>query len=106
MILNATTTAFILFCAAPQEEIEKYKLGSSKTFQYLNQSKCYELADISDSREYLATRKAIDIVGISQKEQEAISELLLQFFILGILILPKERKLIHQFQKMTKPNST
>ncbi|CAJ1961119.1 unnamed protein product [Sphenostylis stenocarpa] len=45
---------FYFLCAAPQE------------------SKCYELADINDSREYLATRRAMDIVGISQKEQEAI----------------------------------
>ncbi|RHN49424.1 putative myosin ATPase [Medicago truncatula] len=63
---------FYLLCAAPQEEIEKYKLGHPKTYHYLNQSKCYELADISDAREYLATRRAMDIVGISQKEQEAI----------------------------------
>ncbi|XP_058738676.1 myosin-11-like [Vicia villosa] len=63
---------FYLLCAAPAEEIEKYKLGHPKTFHYLNQSKCFELADISDSREYLATRRAMDIVGISQKEQEAI----------------------------------
>ncbi|WVY94150.1 hypothetical protein V8G54_033238 [Vigna mungo] len=63
---------FYFLCAAPQEEIDKYKLGSPTTFHYLNQSKCYDLADISDSREYLATRRAMDIVGISQKEQEAI----------------------------------
>ncbi|MCH83731.1 DIL domain myosin family protein, partial [Trifolium medium] len=63
---------FYLLCAAPQEEIEKYKLGHPKTFHYLNQSKCFELADISDAREYLATRRAMDIVGISAKEQEAI----------------------------------
>ncbi|KAG2402223.1 Myosin-11 Myosin XI [Vigna angularis] len=53
-------------------EIEKYKLGNPKSFHYLNQSKCYELADVSDAREYLATRRAMDIVGISQKDQEAI----------------------------------
>ncbi|KAG4997597.1 hypothetical protein JHK85_029036 [Glycine max] len=54
------------------EEIEKYKLGNPRSFHYLNQSKCYELADVSDAREYLATRRAMDIVGISQKDQEAI----------------------------------
>ncbi|QCE07444.1 DNA topoisomerase III [Vigna unguiculata] len=63
---------FYLLCAAPHEEIEKYKLGNPKSFHYLNQSKCYELADVSDAREYLATRRAMDIVGISQKDQEAI----------------------------------
>ncbi|CAL0300015.1 unnamed protein product [Lupinus luteus] len=53
-------------------EVEKYKLGNPRSFHYLNQSKCYELADVSDAREYLATRRAMDIVGISQKDQEAI----------------------------------
>ncbi|KAF1878634.1 hypothetical protein Lal_00047305 [Lupinus albus] len=63
---------FYLLCNAPQEEVEKYKLGNPRSFHYLNQSKCYELADVSDAREYLATRRAMDIVGISQKDQEAI----------------------------------
>uniref|UniRef100_M4EPL9 Myosin motor domain-containing protein n=1 Tax=Brassica campestris TaxID=3711 RepID=M4EPL9_BRACM len=45
---------FYLLCAAPQE------------------SKCYELVGISDAHDYLATRRAMDIVGISEKEQEAI----------------------------------
>ncbi|KAL2325369.1 hypothetical protein Fmac_024427 [Flemingia macrophylla] len=53
-------------------EVGKYKLGNPKSLHYLNQSKCYELADISDAREYLAIRRAMDIVGISQKDQEAI----------------------------------
>ncbi|KAG5391083.1 hypothetical protein IGI04_032624 [Brassica rapa subsp. trilocularis] len=55
-----------------EQEIEKYKLGHPKTFHYLNQSKCYELVGISDAHDYLATRRAMDIVGISEKEQEAI----------------------------------
>ncbi|KAL9248001.1 hypothetical protein vseg_021368 [Gypsophila vaccaria] len=63
---------FYLLCAAPQEEVEKYKLQYPKSFHYLNQSKCYELDGISDARDYLATRRAMDIVGISEKEQEAI----------------------------------
>ncbi|XP_010553755.1 PREDICTED: myosin-11 [Tarenaya hassleriana] len=63
---------FYLLCAAPQEEVEKYKLGHPKTFHYLNQSKCYELVGVSDAHDYLATRRAMDIVGISEKEQEAI----------------------------------
>ncbi|KAJ6434238.1 hypothetical protein OIU84_017858 [Salix udensis] len=63
---------FYLLCAAPQEEVEKYKLGSPKSFHYLNQSTCFELAGVSDAHDYLATRRAMDIVGISAKDQEAI----------------------------------
>lgn len=51
------------------QEREKYKLGSPETFHYLNQSKCYKLDGISDAEEYLATRRAMDIVGISEDEQ-------------------------------------
>ncbi|KAL3644945.1 hypothetical protein CASFOL_010125 [Castilleja foliolosa] len=63
---------FYLLCSAPQEEVEKYKLGPTKTFHYLNQSNCHELVGVSDAHDYLATRRAMDIVGISQKEQDAI----------------------------------
>ncbi|KAL0337242.1 UNVERIFIED_CONTAM: Myosin-17 [Sesamum calycinum] len=60
---------FYLLCAAPAEEREKYKLGSPESFHYLNQSKCYTLDGVSDAEEYLATRRAMDIVGISEEEQ-------------------------------------
>ncbi|CAI8603321.1 unnamed protein product [Vicia faba] len=65
---------FYLLCAAPQEEIEKYKLGNPKLFHYLNQSQCYELADVNDAHEYLATCRAMGIVGISQKDQVFLSQ--------------------------------
>lgn len=55
-----------------KQEIEKYKLGHPKTFHYLNQSKCFELVGISDAHDYIATRRAMDIVGISEKEQVGI----------------------------------
>ncbi|OIW20881.1 hypothetical protein TanjilG_24959 [Lupinus angustifolius] len=84
---------FYLLCAAPPEEIEKYKLGHPKTFHYLNQSKCYELTDISDSREYLATRRAMDIVGISQKEQEAIFRVVAAILHIGNIDFAKGKEI-------------
>ncbi|XP_028065705.1 myosin-16-like [Camellia sinensis] len=60
---------FYLLCAAPPEEVAKYKLGDPKSFHYLNQSNYYDLVGISDAHDYLATRRAMDIVGISQKDQ-------------------------------------
>ncbi|KAL0710643.1 hypothetical protein Bca4012_017621 [Brassica carinata] len=53
-------------------EIERYKLGEPSTFHYLNQSNCYALSALDDAKEYLATRKAMDVVGISSEEQDAI----------------------------------
>ncbi|TQE04769.1 hypothetical protein C1H46_009622 [Malus baccata] len=63
---------FYLLCASPPEERDKFKLGDPKQFHYLNQSSCYELDGIDDGEEYLATRRAMDIVGISEEEQDAI----------------------------------
>lgn len=62
------------------QEIAKYKLGNPKSFHYLNQSNCYELVGVSDAHDYLATRRAMDIVGISEKEQVRIQLCLLHIF--------------------------
>ncbi|XP_011007728.1 PREDICTED: myosin-17-like isoform X1 [Populus euphratica] len=74
---------FYLLCAAPHEDIERYKLGSPKSFHYLNQSNCYELDGVNDSHEYLATRRAMDIVGISDQEQEGIFRVVAAILHLG-----------------------
>ncbi|XP_035843950.1 myosin-9 isoform X7 [Helianthus annuus] len=74
---------FYLLCAAPQEEVKKYKLGDPKSFHYLNQSNCYELVGVNDAHDYLATRRAMDVVGISQKEQDAIFRVVASILHLG-----------------------
>ncbi|XP_075100951.1 myosin-9-like isoform X2 [Nicotiana tabacum] len=74
---------FYLLCAAPQEEIKRYKLRDPKSFHYLNQSNCYELVGVSDAHDYLEIRRAMDIVGISEKEQEAIFRVVASVLHLG-----------------------
>lgn len=74
---------FYLICAAPQEVKDKYKLTSPQSFHYLNQSDCYELDGVDDSLEYLATIRAMDIVGISESEQEAIFRVVAAILHLG-----------------------
>jgi myosin heavy subunit len=39
------------------------------SFHYLNQSICIDVEGIVDAQEYLATRRAMDIVGINEEEQ-------------------------------------
>ncbi|KAK4363628.1 hypothetical protein RND71_018869 [Anisodus tanguticus] len=70
-------------------EVEKYKLGDPKSFHYLNQSSCYDLVGVSDAQDYLATRRAMDIVGISEKEQEAIFRVVASVLHLGNLQFAK-----------------
>ncbi|KAH9318468.1 hypothetical protein KI387_020237 [Taxus chinensis] len=74
---------FYMLCAAPPEEVAKYKLGDPRTFHYLNQSNCYEVSTINDAREYLETRNAMDVVGISPEEQEAIFRVVAAILHLG-----------------------
>ncbi|KAF1898314.1 hypothetical protein Lal_00033081 [Lupinus albus] len=74
---------FYMLCAAPSEDIKKYKLGNPRTFHYLNQSNCYELEGLDESKEYSATRSAMDVVGISSEEQDAIFRVVAAILHLG-----------------------
>jgi hypothetical protein len=51
------------------QDLKKYKLGDPSSFHYLNQSACIEVDGINDAEEYLATRNAMDTVGITEQEQ-------------------------------------
>ncbi|XP_037496894.1 myosin-12 isoform X2 [Jatropha curcas] len=74
---------FYMLCAAPPEDAKKFKLGDPRTFHYLNQSNCYKVANVDDAREYLETRNAMDILGISQDEQDAIFRVVAAILHLG-----------------------
>ncbi|PPS17756.1 hypothetical protein GOBAR_AA02779 [Gossypium barbadense] len=62
---------------------EKFKLGDPKSFHYLNQSSCYALDGVDDAQEYLATIRAMDVVGISEEEQEGIFSVVAAILHLG-----------------------
>lgn len=51
------------------QDAKKFKVVDPRTFHYLNQTNCYEVANVDDAREYLETRNAMDIVGINVEEQ-------------------------------------
>ncbi|CAA0835013.1 Myosin family protein with Dil domain [Striga hermonthica] len=84
---------FYLLCAAPPEEREKYKLGNPESYHYLNQSKCYKLEGVSDTEEYLATRRAMDIVGISEEDQDAIFRVVASILHLGNIEFSKGKEI-------------
>ncbi|GAV80711.1 Myosin_head domain-containing protein/IQ domain-containing protein/DIL domain-containing protein [Cephalotus follicularis] len=73
---------FYQLCASGRD-VEKYKLGHPSHFHYLNQSQIYELDGLSSAEEYMKTRRAMDIVGISPEEQEAIFRTLAAILHLG-----------------------
>ncbi|XP_058078389.1 myosin-15 isoform X2 [Magnolia sinica] len=73
---------FYHLCASGKDA-EKYKLGHPSNFHYLNQSKIYDLDGVSNADEYTRTRRAMDIVGISLEDQEAIFRTLAAILHLG-----------------------
>ncbi|XP_071741692.1 myosin-17-like [Rutidosis leptorrhynchoides] len=84
---------FYHLCAAPPEDREKFKLESPQSYHYLNQSKSYELEGVSDAHEYLATRRAMDIVGISEEEQDAIFRVVAAILHLGNIEFAKGKEI-------------
>ncbi|GAB2254307.1 hypothetical protein Droror1_Dr00022116 [Drosera rotundifolia] len=74
---------FYMLCAAPKEDVERFKLGNPKIFHYLNQSHCHRLDGIDDAEEYIATRRAMGIVGINPEEQDAIFRVVAAILHLG-----------------------
>ncbi|KAL5159985.1 Myosin-12 [Glycine soja] len=74
---------FYMLCAAPPEDVKKYKLGDPRQFHYLNQSNCYQVLNVDDAKEYLEIKNAMDIVGISQEEQDAIFRVVAAILHLG-----------------------
>ncbi|KAK4768221.1 hypothetical protein SAY87_003362 [Trapa incisa] len=84
---------FYMLCAAPPEDIKRYKLGHPKTFRYLNQSKCFELEGLNEAKEYAATRRAMEVVGISANEQDAIFRVVAAILHLGNIEFVKGKEI-------------
>ncbi|XP_022682843.1 myosin-17 isoform X6 [Setaria italica] len=83
---------FYFLCAAPSEDLKKYKLGDPSSFHYLNQSACIKVDGINDAEEYLATRNAMYTVGITEQEQEAIFRVVAAVLHLGNINFAKGRE--------------
>ncbi|KAK1426746.1 hypothetical protein QVD17_15425 [Tagetes erecta] len=84
---------FYMLCAAPPEDLKRYKVGDPKTFHYLNQSNCYQIDGLDESKEYIATRKAMDVVGINSEEQDAIFRVVAAILHLGNIEFAKGKEM-------------
>ncbi|KAL6556707.1 hypothetical protein OROGR_005995 [Orobanche gracilis] len=74
------------FLVTDDFDAETFKLGHPSNFHYLNQSNTYELDGVSNAEEYVKTRRAMYIVGISDDEQEAIFRTLAGILHLGNVV--------------------
>ncbi|CAI5504315.1 unnamed protein product, partial [Closterium sp. Naga37s-1] len=76
---------FYQLCSgASPEEVERLKLAPAETFHYLNQSSCFELpGKETNADEYIKTRRAMDVVGLSPEEQDSIFQVVAAILHLG-----------------------
>ncbi|CAL4902054.1 unnamed protein product [Urochloa decumbens] len=74
------------------QDIKRYKLADPSSFHYLNQSTCIKLEEINDAKEYLATRSAMNTVGITEQEQEATFRVVAAVLHLGNISFVKGRE--------------
>ncbi|XP_062212403.1 myosin-12-like [Phragmites australis] len=84
---------FYMLCSAPPEDVKRFKVGDPRSFHYLNQTNCYEVANVDDAREYIETRNAMDIVGIDQEEQDAIFRVVAAILHLGNIDFSKGQEI-------------
>ncbi|KAE8668077.1 Myosin-6 [Hibiscus syriacus] len=96
---------FYMLCAAPKEDVDKYKLGNPKSFRYLNQSNCIALDAINDAEEYVATRRAMGVVGMNQEEQDAIFRVVAGILHLGNVEFAKGKEIDSSQPKDDKSRS-
>jgi len=68
---------------ASPEERAAWLLKPANQFWYLNQSKCFDLAGISNATEYSATRRAMSIVGMNEEEQAHVLQTVAAILHLG-----------------------
>lgn len=58
-------------------------LDTPNSYNYLNKSKCTEVPDIDDAKEFVETKNAMTAMGISKKDQDRLFELLAAILHLG-----------------------
>lgn len=93
---------FYMLCAAPPEDLKRYKVGDPKTFHYLNQSNCFQIEGMDERKEYIATKNAMDVVGIHSDEQDAIFRVVAAILHLGNIEFTKGKEMDSSMPKDEK----
>jgi myosin-5 len=68
-------------------------LNSAETFHYLNQSGCTQIEDVDDAADFSIVSRAIDVIGASPTDKEALFRVLAGILHLGnVAFFLDERK--------------
>eukprot|EP00794_Sanderia_malayensis_P009899 gene9900-10912_t len=72
-----------ILCGASSEDKETFGLTTPDYYYYLNQSGCYDVQGINDVQEYQDTRKAMDVMEISEENQASCLQIVAGILHLG-----------------------
>ncbi|CAM9675631.1 unnamed protein product [Chrysoparadoxa australica] len=70
---------------ADDDERERWSLGDPEDYYYCNQGECYELRRVEDGEEFLKTKRAMSLMGISESDSQAMLDLVAGLLHLGQL---------------------
>ncbi|MBA0656289.1 hypothetical protein Goklo_008658, partial [Gossypium klotzschianum] len=75
---------FYQLCAgAPRTLREKLNLKDVNEYKYLNQSNCYAISGVDDAEQFHIVKEALDIVHVSEEDQESVFAMLAAVLWLG-----------------------
>lgn len=92
--LDFTDIFYQLISGTSDEEKKLYKLESAETYNYLNQSGCTKIEGVDDVEEFKELSSAIDVVGISATEKDAIFRVLSGILHLGNVAFQVDESII------------
>lgn len=81
-----------LLAGASEHEANQLQLYSAEHFYYVNQSQCYQVDGINDVEDYAAVRNSMNVIGISEANQNNIFRLLAGILHIGNMTFHEEGK--------------
>jgi len=81
-----------LLAGASQQEKQKLSLWGPDRYFYVNQGQCFTVDGMNDAQDYAEVRQAMNAVGISQPEQQALIQLVASILHVGNLNFRAEGK--------------
>lgn len=81
-----------LLLGADQGMVDRLQLYDAQEFHYVNQSQCYTVDDVDDARDFQDTVSAMNTMGISDREQQSIFEIVAGILHLGNVVFEEDSR--------------
>ena len=72
--------------------LEKYGIQTPEAYLYTSKSKCFEVPGVDDIADYADTLKAMNVIGLTQHEQDEIFKMLAIILWLGNAVFSEDEQ--------------